>query len=826
MNDFLLVDVIVPVAVPNLFTYRVPTADLQKVKVGSRVVVAFGKTNHLVAIVAKLHKELPKEYQVNFYQELLDTEPIVTQQQINLWKWISSYYLCSIGEVLNAALPAGFKLNVESKIYLNPTAEINDNSLTDSEFLIVEALEIRGELAIQEVQEITQLTNVQVILKNLLAKQVIYIVEDAKEKFRPKTKDYILLTDIANEEPQLEQWFKELEKAPKQLELLMVYVQLNKRYSKDSQPVEKAKLLKQANTTHGVLNQLINKGVFQIETVEEGRLNTKIEKALEVSCIQLSNDQQLAFNNIKNQFEQKQVVLLNGVTASGKTEIYIHLIQEQLELGKQVLYLLPEIALTTQIINRLKKYFGNVVGVYHSKFNNNERIEVWNNLLNSKFQTYKIILGARSSIFLPFQNLGLVIVDEEHENTFKQFEPTPRYNARDSAFMLAQSFEAKVLLGSATPSLESYFNALSGNFGYVELFKRFANVQMPEILVADLQSEYKKKKIKGSFSELLYNKIEECLNNGEQIILFQNRRGFSPYIQCVECGWNINCVNCDVTLTYHKHISALKCHYCGYTISPPTKCGACGSNNLKQMGAGTERIEEQLSEFFPKANVARLDQDSTRSKNAYENILSDFADQRIHILVGTQMVTKGLDFENVALVGVLSADSLLNFPDFRAFERSFQLMSQVAGRAGRTHKRGTVVIQSFNPYNAVIQKVIENDYVGFATQQLYERKNFNYPPYFRLIRLQLVHKDKDLLRDASHTLAKELRAKFGNKKVLGPEFHLIARVKNQYRMELLLRFERGIGIKSIKQKITDLLNSFKQKKAYKPVRIVIDVDPY
>jgi len=815
-------DVILPLAIPRLYTYRVPYELNDQLTVGQRVVVQFGRSKLFAALVRQIHETAPAQYQAKYIDSILDPEPIVNETQFALWDWISSYYLCTIGEVMIAALPSGLKLTSETRLVLNPSFDEDYSNLSDQEFLITEALEVQQVLSIQDVGNILDRKTVYPIIKALIEKGVILIEEELKERYTPKVVSYVRLNEEAAKEDNLKKIFDQLERAPKQLELLMSFIQMSRVLSDNPMEVKKVSLQKSVGATSVIVNQLEKKGVFVIYDKTEGRLD--LQEMDVGSSKKLHSKQQTAYEEIKKCFKKKKVVLLHGVTSSGKTEIYVKLIEEVIKEGKQVLYLLPEIALTTQIISRLQKYFGNSIGVYHSHFNQNERVEVWNNVLNSEPNQYKIILGARSALFLPFSNLGLVIVDEEHENTFKQHDPAPRYHARDTAIVLAQLHGAKTLLGSATPSIETYWNSGEGKYGLVELNERYGGVQLPEILVADIKEATRKKLMKSHFSPLLMEQMEQTLAGKEQIILFQNRRGFSPFLQCNTCGWTPVCVSCDVSLTYHKHSSQLRCHYCGYHEQSPASCNACGDTNVSMIGFGTEKIEEELEIFFPDARIARMDWDTTRSKNSYQRIINDFEDREIDILVGTQMVTKGLDFDNVALVGILNAGSMLNFPDFRAFERSYQLMAQVAGRAGRKKKRGKVVIQAFDPDHRIIRNVIANDFSSMYDCEMQERENFHYPPFHRLIKLTLKHKDFDLLNAASEHFGTELKKVFG-KRVLGPEFPPIARIRNFYLKNILLKIEREVSVNKSKKLLEETIIAFKNHNDYKKVRIIADVDP-
>ena len=854
----LFVDVILPLAVPNLYTYRVPFDWNDSIAVGKRVVVQFGRAKLYSAVVRRVHEIPPKQYAAKYIDTILDEHPIVNEKQFELWEWMSQYYMCNIGDVMVAALPGGLKLASETKVVLNPNFDFQsvaneEQFLSDKEILVIDALEIRNVLSLQDISEIIEQKTVYPLIKTLIEKGVVLILEELKEKFKPKVESYVRFTEHANNEENLKTIFDTLErKAPKQLDSVMAFISLSKRYSKEILEVKKSDILKMVEGAEAAIKSLAKKNVFEIYEREVGRL-ARYDSENKISA--LNEEQQNVLESINLQFSGKanvdgesnkivskenslssgeargevDVVLLHGVTSSGKTEIYVKLIEEAIAQGKQVLYLLPEIALTTQIINRLRKYFGDVVGVYHSKFNENERVEIWNSVLASSNNQQpatnnKLIIGARSALFLPFSNLGLVIVDEEHDTSYKQYDPSPRYNARDGAIYLAHIHKAKTLLGSATPSVESYFNAQDGKYGFAELSKRFGGVQMPEILIADVKEATRKKMMKSHFAPLLLDTVTLALDKKEQVILFQNRRGFAPQLECNMCAWVPQCANCDVSLTYHKVSNQLRCHYCGYSIKPPTKCAACGDTDLKMKGFGTEKIEEELSIFYPKARIARMDLDTTRSKFAHQHIIQDFEEGNIDILVGTQMVTKGLDFDNVSMVGILNADSMLNFPDFRSFERSYQLMAQVSGRAGRKNKRGKVIIQSQNPEHSIIQEVIANDYLSMYTNQLLDRKNFNYPPYYRLIEITVIHKDVDMVNASAKFLADALKKHF-SKRVLGPEFPLVSRIRNLFHKNILLKIERDASVGQVKKVLSELLIKFKSSSDYKSVRVNIDVDP-
>lgn len=830
----LFVDVILPLAVPNLYTYRVPYEWNDAVAKGKRVVVQFGRGKLYSALIRNIHETPPKQYAAKYIESILDDLPIVNEKQFALWDWMAAYYMCTIGEVMVAALPGGLRLSSETKIVLNEgyKEQIDKQQLTDKEYLIIDALELREVLSLTDIAQITEQKTVYPVIRSLIDKGIVVLQEELKERYKPRYEACIRLADVYDSEDALRELFGQLEKkAGKQLDVLMAYIKLSERYSEHKKEVKKKDIVKMIDGAESALRSLAKKNIIELYDKEVGRIGI-FENENKVT--QLNDIQEEVFQSINEQFgtttsgEQKpaskDVVLLHGVTSSGKTEIYVKLIEQVLAQGKQVLYLLPEIALTTQIINRLKKYFGSAVGVYHSKFNENERVEVWKSLSQHSGENARVIIGARSALFLPFSELGLLIVDEEHDTSFKQYDPAPRYNARDAAIYLAHIHKAKTLLGSATPSVESYFNAQEKKYGFAELKKRFGGVQMPEVLIADVKEATKKKEMKSHFSPMLLEHISQALDNKEQVILFQNRRGFAPQLECNSCAWVPHCVNCDVSLTYHKNINQLRCHYCGYSVKPPTQCTACGDTNIKMKGFGTEKIEEELSIFYPSAKIARMDLDTTRSKFAHGQIIQDFEDGNIDILVGTQMVTKGLDFDNVSVVGILNADSMLNFPDFRAYERSYQLMAQVSGRAGRKNKRGKVIIQTQNPDNSIIQDVWNNNYLNMYTNQLLDRKNFHYPPYFRLIELNVIHKDLDLVNASAKTLADELKQQFA-KRVLGPEFPLVSRIRNQYHKTILLKIEKEASVVQTKKIVNDLLLKFKNDPLYKSVKVQIDVDP-
>lgn len=820
----LFADVILPIPVHREFTYRVPFEFNKFMKNGIRVIVPFGKSKLLTGIVTRVHEQIPADYQAKYIEHVLDEHPIVTGEQYSFWKWIASYYMAPLGDVMNAALPANFKLASETKIVLHPDFSIQNSVLSDKQQRIIETLEIREVLDLKEISELLGIKTIQPVIKEMIDKKMVLSQEELQHRFTPKTKYFILLTETYSEETNLNGLIAQLEgKAAKQkqLDALLQLLSLGKYTNGHLEPVEKKQLI-EAGVSASALNTLEKNGIVQIERVEVGRLNSKVDGLSEFKP--LAEQQQLALNELHSSMATNTVTLLHGVTGSGKTEIYVQLIQEQLDMGKQVLFLLPEIALTTQLIQRLSAYFGEQIGVYHSKFNQNERVEIWNTVLKNDPAKFRIILGARSSIFLPYRDLGLIIVDEEHESSFKQYDPSPRYNARDAAIVLAHLHSAKVILGSATPCMESYYNATTGKYGLVELNVRFGGLAMPEILCADVKKERRQKSMQSHFTSFLVDEMREALNNKEQIILFQNRRGYTPLWSCEVCNWSPKCKNCDVSLTYHKQSNSLKCHYCGHVAAPMGSCGKCGSNRLKMLGFGTEKIEDELAILFPDKTIQRLDLDSTRSKYAYENILNDFGDGKIDMLIGTQMVTKGLDFDNVSLVGILDADQLLNRVDFRAFERSFQLMSQVAGRSGRKYKRGKVILQTGDPEHWVIRKVIEHDYKGFYASELIERKNFFYPPFYKVINITLKHKDRNTLDLAAENFASSLREIF-KERVMGPDYPVVNRIQNLFLKNIMLKIEKDAPDKKIKERVQHIIDAFYSVPLYKSIRIVVDVDP-
>ena len=816
------IDVVLPLAVPNYYSYRLPFELNGQVKIGQRVVVPLGKNKRYTAIVQCIHQKVP-DYPVKYIEYVLDQEPIVTQNQLLLWEWIAGYYMCHVGEVMMAALPSSLKLASETRIVKNEfyDGELPED-LTDAQVLILDAVDVAGVLSLEDIGQLLDKKVVYPIINELLHLQLIKVEEEIKKLYRPKLQKLISINPDFSNKDALQKAFELCGRAQKQQDLLLQFIQLSQQNG-TFLPIEKKQLLQSTEGSIAVLGGLLKKNIL-IETAQRVSRFGSYQGETQKDKV-LSDFQQNAYEQVKDGFAENKPVLLHGVTGSGKTEIYVKLIRDQIKKGKQVLYLLPEIALTTQLITRLKKYFGDKIGVYHSKFSPNERVEVWRSVLNEELHSYDVILGARSSVFLPFNRLGLILIDEEHEPSFKQYDPAPRYHARDVAFKLFKLHHCSVLMGSATPSIESMLNAKNQVFKYVELTKRFSNILLPEIQCADLVLATKKKQMHGIYSSLLLNEIKAVLDRNEQVILFQNRRGYAPKWICETCGWKTMCTRCDVSLTYHKYPNTMNCHYCGYSTPVPKQCGACGSSKLKMVGFGTEKIEEELQELLGNSvRIQRMDLDTTRKKNAYHEIIQSFENRQIDVLVGTQMVSKGLDFDHVALVGILNADDMLYFPDFRAFERSFQLMAQVSGRAGRKKKRGKVIVQSYNPDHWILQKLMRHDYQGMFDQELVERKQFNYPPYSRLIKLTVVHKFSDVVDAASNELAELLKQKLGSR-VLGPEYPSIARIRNSYHKVITLKFEKSASVKKIKAFLLDAVVNLKHKKPYKSSRVKIDVDP-
>ncbi len=800
-----------------MFTYKITQAEASYLQAGMRVAVPFGKSKIYTALVAEIHQTAPDAYEAKEIHQILDDVPLVTTTQLQHWSWIANYYMCSLGEVMRSALPSAFLLESETLVLQNEQF-VEEKDLTDDEFLIVEALQHQSSIKIDKISAILDKKRVLPILQQLLDKGAIQLHEELYERYTPKLVKYVRLTDVYTGESKLNDLLESLSRAKKQRELVLTYFSMQ---ASSKKPI-KAKVLKeQSGSSDAVLKTLVTKEIFEIYHIQVDRINFEGENQ---EIKKLSDYQEHTFNQINELFNKKDVTLLHGITSSGKTEIYAKLIEDVLKKGKQVLYLLPEIALTTQLIGRLQIYFGDRISVFHSKYSLNERVEVWQNVLH-KNKKAQLVLGARSSVFLPFNDLDLIIVDEEHETSYKQFDPAPRYHARDAAIVLANIHNAKVLLGSATPSIESYYNVKEEKYGFVELNRRFGNVLLPEIELVDIKEGYRKKRMNGHFSERLLQLIQEALKEKEQVILFQNRRGFSPIVECTTCGVAPQCPNCDVSLTFHKFRGELRCHYCGYNRAMPQTCSACGNATLDTKGFGTEQIELELKTLFPEHTIGRMDLDTTRGKYGYEKIIGAFQAQEIDILVGTQMLSKGLDFANVSLVGVLNADNMLNFPDFRAHERSFQMLTQVSGRAGRDKKRGKVAIQTFNPYHQILQQVTTNDYVTMYKEQLDERYQYHYPPFIRLVKITLKHKEYIKVDAASQWLAASLVNSFGEN-VLGPSSPAISRIRNQHIKTILIKLPKKNSLNQSKTILQKIKNSFQSINDFRSVRFNIDVDNY
>lgn len=820
MKETLFVDVLLPLHLPGTYTYRVPEEYNGALGIGQRVVVQFGAKRLYSALVRRIHNQVP-DYTTKYILSILDLEPIVGETQFKFWEWMAAYYMCYPGDVMAVAIPSAFRLSSDSYIVVHPDFDGDYSELNENEMKILDVLSRKGRIEVMEVADITGSLKIMPIIKSMIEKRIVLMDEELKQRYTPRRSTWIALNETYKDEVAMRALFDQLEKDPrcqKQLLVLMKFIQISK-FGREL--VRKKELMDCKDISSSALDTLVKKEVFHIVQREESRL-LEYASSTDPSTIQLSDEQQHAFETLLN--SDKPVSLLHGVTSSGKTEVYIRLIDETLRKGKQVLFLLPEIALTAQIINRLRKFFGNKVGVYHSRFNTQERAEVWQRTMKEGEGGYKVLLGARSAVFLPFHNLGLVIVDEEHDSSYKQNDPAPRYNGRDAAIWLAHSWGARTVLGSATPSLESYFNAQNGKYGFAEMTHRFGGLAMPEVMCADMKEAAKRKEVKMNFSQFLIGHIKEALANKEQVILFQNRRGFSLRLECDVCHWVPQCKHCDVSLVYHKATASLRCHYCGYSIPVPAECPACHSTTLKMRGFGTERIEDDLAIFFPEAKIARMDLDSTAQKNRYMELLADFEDHKIDILVGTQMVTKGLDFDNVSVVGILSADNLISFPDFRAYERSFQQMTQVSGRAGRHGHRGKVIIQTYQPYHQAIRDAMSGDYISMYKSQIVERRVFRYPPYYRLVDIIVRHKEEDVVNTAAARYAAALRGKFDNR-VMGPEFPSVARIRGLYLKKIMVRFAVGEAISEAKKIMLSLSNELLKEKEFSRVQIIFDVDP-
>ena len=817
--DVFFIDVILPLSLERNFTYAITKAEADFIKVGARVAVPFGKSKVYTGLVYSIHDKAPTAYDAKSIHSILDESAVVNPFQFKLWEWMSSYYLCSMGEIMRAALPNAFLLESETIISLHPTSGFDVTMFKDNEYLVYEALQQQSSLKVEEINAIIDRKNSFPVLKRLLDQNVIALEQELLEKYKPKLIRCVRLHPDYQHENGLQDLIETLKNASKQREIVLSYFNL----ANSTKQIKVADLKLKSKATSTQIKTLIDKQIFEEFYYQTDRI--QFQDSEDDASKELNVHQITALDAIDQAFETYTTVLLHGVTSSGKTELYVKKIEAILEQGKQALYLVPEIALTSQLVQRLEKYFGNQIAVYHSRYSQNERLEVWNHVLNNS-ENARVIIGARSSIFLPFSNLGLVIIDEEHEQSYKQFDPSPRYHARDTAIVLAALYQAKTLLGSATPSIESFYNATKENkFGYVALTKRFNNVLMPEIELVDLTDKYKRKRMTGHFSDRLITEIKAALDMDSQVILFQNRRGYSPVVSCNTCGHTPECPNCDVSLTFHQYKNQLRCHYCSHSIAMQQFCGACGGVDIDSKGFGTEQIQQEVELLFPEAKVARMDLDTTRGKYSYDRIISSFENKEVDILVGTQMVTKGLDFRHVKLVGVLNADQLINFPDFRAHERSFQLLQQVAGRAGRTDTRGKVVIQSYNPHHTILQQVSINDYQSMFVEQLEDRRIYKYPPYCRLIKLTLKHKDYNKVNDGAEWLATSLRHVF-KENVLGPEFPVVSRIRNQYHKNILIKIPQNQSLIKTKSVLQKIKLRFLSTRDFRAVRLLINVDNY
>ena len=813
------VDVILPLALPKTYTYQLNQKEAVIIKPGFRVAVQFGKQKIYTAVVKKVHSTSPQSYEPKPISMIMDDYPLVTNAQLKFWEWISNYYMCTEGEVLRSSLPSALLIESKSIIIIKEATSKQIENLSDIEFIIYEALQ-QSNLTIDQIIKITDTKKVMPLVLGLIKKKVAIIEQSFEEKYKPKKQRVVRLNKDFKNKNVLKQVFETLKKAPKQRAVLM---DLLKRPTKLNSWTPFVKLTNESNIKAYHLKSLIDKGIIDESYQEINRVLIKKSTNLSEEK-KLSLSQAKALDDIKQKFKEKKVILLEGVTSSGKTEVYIKLIKKELKKGNQILYLLPEISLTSQIVQRLTSHFREKVLVYHSKFSTHERTEVWNQVLKND-TAGSVIVGARSSLLLPFKNLSLLIVDEEHENSFKQFDPSPRYQARDSAIYLAHNLNAKVILGSATPSIETAENARNGKYGWVKLKERYGGVELPKIELVNLKEEYQKNRMSGIFSKQLLLKIKETIDQRKQVILFQNRRGYAPILECLSCGYSPQCVQCDVSLTYHQTINKLRCHYCGYNTNMPNQCNACGMTSLNKKGVGTQQIEEQIKKIFPNINVARMDWDSTRGKWDFDNIIEKFHEEKIQILVGTQMVVKGLDFKNVLLVGVINADNILNFPDFRAHERSYQMLTQVAGRAGRLDKKGKVIIQTFQPDHPVLLQVLNYDYEQLFQTQKKERINYKYPPFYRMVKITFKCRHYENVNKASDWFSNVIKSSYKGT-ILGPVFPTIMRVRNQYQKQLIIKLDHDLKPNELKKVLMKIYKSFQTIGEFKSTRVNFDVDPY
>lgn len=807
--------VIVPIAAPKPYTYYVPSELIKDIQVGMRVEVQFGKNKLYSGIVMKILDGPPPHQKPKPILSIIDKTPILSEAQLKLWQWISAYYACTIGEVMNAALPAGMKLASETRVVLSPIFDGNYDGFNDKEYMIAEALSIQNELSLNDIRDILDQKTVYPLINRLLQRKIIYLKEELQSRYKPKEVSCVRLQEpYASSSAMLEIAFEKMKRSERQVEAMMAFLQL----SQQKEFVKAQEVYKKAQVDSGVLKAMEKKGIVELYKKEVSRIGAYEEELIDRH--ELSDQQKRVLKSIASK-EENAITLIHGVTGSGKTRVYIELIDKAIANGEQVLYLLPEIALTAQLVNRLQKIFGDEIAVYHSRMSNPERVEIWQNVHKGK----PIVMGARSGLFLPFQNLKLIIVDEEHDTSYKQVDPAPRYNARDVAVYLSHLYDAKVILGTATPSLESFHNAKIGKYQLIEMSERFGGLELPEVVLVDIREELKKQTMQSHFTSVLMSELKEALERGEQAILFQNRRGYAPTMRCNTCDWHSGCINCDVSLTYHKHFNNLRCHYCGYQTALPKECPACGSKQLTIKGFGTEKIEDELAIFLPDAAIKRLDFDTVRAKNAHAKIINDFEEGRIDVLVGTQMVTKGLDFDNVGIVGILSADHLFQFPDFRATERAFQLMTQVSGRAGRKRKRGKVIIQAFNLSHPVLREILANDYAAFFTRESSERHEFSYPPYFRLIKITLKHRNPQLLNEAAKVFDKHMKSRLGPQ-IIGPAVPSIPRIRGYFLLDFLIKMDKNSkNGANLKKLVFENIHLTKSMQGFSTVRFNVDVDP-
>jgi len=811
------VDVITPLPLEKPLTYKLTEEQAKFLERGMRLIVPI-RNRYYTALALKIHKDPPQNYEAKEVEELLDDHPVVQLSQLKHWLWISKYYMCSLSEVYKAAMPSAMLLESETMISL-PKEAVVEEELSDREYLIIEALKQQPTLKISEVMALLGIKQVMPLIHSMVSKNLLIVEEYIENKYKPKFETYYYLDFDLSNQLLFEQHMADLKGAKKQLELFLLLCQL---MATVDNPISSKKLRIKYEGYSSFIKSLIAKGVVKSEKRQEDRIQFDSKISLN-NLKELNEDQQKAYQQLNDHIEAKKISLLKGVTSSGKTEVYAKLIKDQLDQGKQVLYLVPEIALTVQLIKRLQSYFGKSLAVFHSKYNNQERVEVWNQVLEGSDKA-QLILGARSSLLLPFKDLGLIIVDEEHEASYKQYDPAPRYHARDAAVYLGSLHQIAVVLGSATPSIESRYNVDKGKYELVELTKRYEDVLMPEIQLIDLKKHYKKKEVKNHFSFPLLEAIDATVNDRKQVILFQNRRGYAPVMECERCGHTPGCPHCDVSLTYHQHSKQLRCHYCGYHESYQSNCQACGSVELNTKGLGTEQIVDALKELRPDIAIERLDYDTTRAKNSYDEIITAFEERQIDVLVGTQMVAKGLDFEHVGLVGVMNADTLLNFPEYNAHERAFQMLTQVAGRAGRKKDRGKVLIQSYNPYHEILKLVSTNDYDAMYKEQLYQREIYKYPPANKIIKITFKHKEYNRINEAAQWYVNGLKKGLTNVTILGPEFPSVARVKNNYIKHIVIKIPIAAPAAEIKNYLLRLRTSFFSVSSYRSIRINFDVD--